>query len=144
MAIDNERAFDETKISDLLKEYYLKLQEDRDLIDKIIDDMDLKRPLISPFEAEGRARILGTLLDARQKTTMGIPKIVDAIARLQGNVLKQKNNEEEEDWFLAAAEMANQLEHGKNGRPELMAGDDVEDLVENAKKEKNETKNSST
>jgi hypothetical protein len=142
MAIDNDKVFDEKTITDILKEYYQKLIEDRDLVDAIIDDMDLKRPLISPFEAEGRAKVLGTLLDARQKTTAGLTNIVNAVARLQGNTIKQQSKEST-DWFLEAAEMAAEIEKSKANQ---IAGteDDVTDLLEEMRKEKegNETENS--
>lgn len=129
MAIENDKIFDEKKISDIVKEYYQKLQEDRDLVDEIIEEMDLKRPLISPFESEGRSRILGVLLDARQKTTNGLTNIANIAARLQANN-HRKEDQQQIEWFEEIGQLAAKQE---NNVPLL---DDVEDLVSNIEEEK--------
>jgi hypothetical protein len=125
MAIENEDLFDGKKISDILKEYYHNLKDDRNEVSSLIKDLKINKPLISPFEAEGRARLISVLLDNKQKTTNGLINIANAAARLQGNQSKKKDDATG-DIFSEALKMIEarkelqQLESGK---------DEVEDLV---------------
>ena len=141
MAIINDDLFENKKITDILKEYYTKTEDDRSQIDELIQAMKIDKPLISPFEAEGRAKLLGVLLDAKQKTTQGLANIANIAARLQSNASKISGKEENDDLFLLASKHLNNeevraLENGVH-QPLLDKIDDgVEDLVSGAKNDK--------
>jgi len=125
MAIENENLFDDTKLTDILKEYYMKIREDRERIDQIIDNMELDRPLISPFEAEGRARLIGALLEARQKTTNGLSTLINAVARLQSNA--KTKDDSDDDLFFEAAKLMEQIEQTET--PEIPENTDEEETT---------------
>jgi hypothetical protein len=125
MAIENEDLFDGKKISDILKEYYTNLKEDRGEVTGLIRDLKINKPLISPFEAEGRARLISVLLDSKQKTTNGLINIANAAARLQSNQSKKKDDQTGDIFsealkMIEARKQLNQIEEEK---------DEVEDLV---------------
>jgi len=125
MAIDNEDLFDGKKISDILKEYYHNLKDDRKEIGDLIKDLKINKPLISPFEAEGRARLISVLLDSKQKTTNGLINIANAAARLQGTQAKKKDDSTG-DIFSEALKI---MEARKEIKQLSVKDDEVEDLV---------------
>jgi len=127
MAIENEDLFDGKKISDILKEYYHHLKEDRNEVTGLIKDLKINKPLISPFEAEGRARLISVLLDNKQKTTTGLINIANAAARLQGNQSRKKEDGTTDIFSqaLEAMEARKELKQLKSSK-EI---DEVEDLV---------------
>jgi len=95
--IINDNLFEEKSIGDILKEYYKRIEDDREQVDELITSLELDKPLISPFEAEGRARMIGVLLDARQKTTQGLANIANIAARLQSNATKLAKQDDSDD-----------------------------------------------
>lgn len=131
--IINDNLFEEKSIGDILKEYYKRIEDDREQVDELITSLELDKPLISPFEAEGRARMIGVLLDARQKTTQGLANIANIAARLQSNATKLAKQDDSDDlWSLAQKQLGideqQMLTEGVN-QPLLRQEDDVEDLV---------------
>lgn len=136
MAIENEDLFDGKRISDILKEYYTNLKGDRDEVTALIKDLKINKPLISPFEAEGRARLISVLLDHKQKTTNGLINIANAAARLQSNTSKKKDDSTGDIFSEAIKliEAKNELRQLNSGKDE----EEVEDLVKKME-ELNET-----
>lgn len=83
----NEKVTTDGKtIMDLLGEFYSKHQNDRNLIDKLIEAFKLEDGAQSAFLADN-AQLINSLVGARQKTTSDLLAMLNTVQKLQANEL---------------------------------------------------------
>lgn len=109
-------------ILDVLQEFYEKNIQDRNLIDKLIEVFKLESGPQSAFLADN-AKLINSLIGARQKTTNDLLSMLTIVQKLQSNQLSSG-----EDGLSEIKEMMKQ-------RDNLSDDEEVENLIEKIKLE---------